>query len=178
MATEIERKYILKRLPKDLFKFYEPTVLEITQYYFEYDNVWNRFRVSKNKKTGKTKYIHTIKKALSFGSNDEQEKTVSEKVFQKRLAEFKDNHRVIKKTRYVVKFKGLKFEIDDFKDLSLTMLEVELPNINFPILFPTLLQKEILMEVTGYKQFSNLNLAFIHNKGEKKSGGKSGKRTK
>jgi CYTH domain-containing protein len=176
--VEIERKYLLKRLPVDFLKEKKYIILEIVQYYFFIDNKWQRFRISRNKSTGVVKYIHTIKDTIAYGTNDEDEKNISEKLFKKMFAEHKDNYRVIRKQRYVVKFKGLKFEIDHFKDLSLTMLEIELPNIDFPIAFPNNVQKEMLMEVTGFKQFSNLNLAFVHIKSEKKVGGKNGKSKK
>lgn len=174
---EIERKYILKRLPEELLSKKKHTILEITQYYFFIDGVWQRFRLATNRATGKMKYIHTIKQSLGIGVNDEKERSINEKLFKELYAQHKNNFRVIKKTRHVIKYKNLKFEIDYFNDLTLVMLEVELTKLNQHIEFPPLLLEEIIMEVTGYKQFSNLSLSFIH-KSEKKKGTKDGKRIK
>jgi CYTH domain-containing protein len=71
----------------------------------------------------------------------------------------KKNYAVIRKTRYVIKYKGFKFEVDVYSDLSIITLEIELPSINHYFEYPEGLHEEVLMDVTGMKQFSNLNLA-------------------
>jgi len=79
--------------------------------------------------------------------------------FCQRKKEHNKNYAVIRKTRYVVKYKGFKFEIDAYLDLSLVILEVELPALNHQFKFPDGLFEEIIIEATGMKQFSNFSLA-------------------
>lgn len=158
---EIERKLLLKRFPKQVIEKYKKSLqkLSIVQYYFFIDNIWQRFREVKS--TGKkTKYIHTIKgRAVSLGACPEDEKVINEKAFKDVLKKNSKNYAVIKKTRYVIKYKGFKFEIDVYQDLSIITLEVELPSINHHFEYPEGLLEEVLLDVTGMKQFSNLNLS-------------------
>jgi CYTH domain-containing protein len=163
---EIERKFLLRRLPIELLQKYKHETLYITQYYFEIDGIWQRFRISTNRDSGKTKYIHTIKKALRPGVYEEDEKSITKLEFKKLYSEHKENCLVIEKTRYVVKYKGLKFEIDSYENLCLTILEVELPKLSFKFDFPIHLSEEIIMEATGNKNFSNFSLALAHKPGE------------
>ena len=85
-----------------------------------------------------------------------------EKEFLKKQSVNKNNYAVIKKTRYVIKHKKLKFEIDVYKGLRMVILEVELPDLNHSFEYPEGLQNEIVYEVTGIKQFSNFSLAAKH----------------
>ena len=157
---EIERKFVLKRIPKTVIEKYKKklTVLDIVQYYFLIDGVWQRYRVV-DSKGKKTKYIHTIKETVSPGIYKELESSVRESEFEKRRKENLKNYAVIRKTRYVIKHKGLKFEIDVYADLALVILEVELPNLKHSFEYPEGLFEEIIIEVTGMKQFSNFSLA-------------------
>lgn len=157
---EIERKFLLKRFPKQVIEKYKKglQVLDIVQYYFFINGVWQRYRAV-NSKNKNTKYIHTIKKSISPGVYQEDERTIKEKEFLEKKKEHNKNYAVIRKTRYVVKYKGFKFEIDVYLDLSLVILEVELPALNHSFEFPIGLFEEIIMEATGMKQFSNFSLA-------------------
>jgi len=154
---EIERKFLMRRVPVELLKKRKHEIINIIQYYFEIDGKWQRFRIASDKKG--TKYIHTIKKSISPGVYEEDEKIIDKKTFQKVFSQHINNYRVIEKTRYVIKHQGLKFEIDEYKNLSLVVLEIELPKLSFCFQYPRGLQSEIVYELTGIKQFSNLSLA-------------------
>jgi CYTH domain-containing protein len=65
----------------------------------------------------------------------------------------------VKKIRTVVKYKGHKLEIDKYEGLNIVILEVELEDLNEKIPMPKYIDKEILYEVTGIKEFSNKSLA-------------------
>lgn len=161
IPIEIERKLLLKRFPKSVIEKYKKNlqVLDIVQYYFFIDGIWQRYRIVESEGK-KTKYIHTIKgKSVSLGACPEDEKTVSEKRFKEVFKNNNKNYAVIKKTRYVIKHKGFKFEIDVYSNLSIITLEIELPSINQHFEYPEGLHEEVIMDVTGMKQFSNLNLA-------------------
>lgn len=79
---ENERKFLLKRLPRKVIEKYKKglQVLDIVQYYFFIDGIWQRYRVV-DSEGKKTKYIHTIKKSVSPGICEEDEKTIKEKEF-------------------------------------------------------------------------------------------------
>lgn len=154
---EIERKFLLKKLPNEMLSKTKHEVLNITQYYLQINGIWQRFRVSKSKK--ETKYIHTIKHSIEPGVFQEDEKEISKSEFMNTLKSHKKGAKVMEKTRYVVKYKGLKFEMDVYKHLNLVTLEVELPKIDHVYKTPEAISKMILMELTGMKQFSNFNLS-------------------
>lgn len=157
---EIERKFLLKRFPKRIIDKYKKglQILDMVQYYFFINGVWQRYRVV-DSMGKKTKYIHTIKKSIQPGIYEENERSVTEKEFLEKQKENKKKYAVIRKTRYVIKYKGLKFEIDVYQDLSLVVLEVELPELKHQFEFPDGLFEEIIIEATGMKQFSNFSLA-------------------
>lgn len=159
---EIERKFLMRRVPVELLKKRKHEVIKITQYYFDIDGKWQRFRIASDKKG--IKYIHTIKKSISPGVYEEDEKLITKKEFLKTFAQHKKNYRVIDKTRHVIKHNGLKFEIDEYKNLSLVVLEIELPKLNFCFQYPKGLEDDIVYELTGIKQFSNLSLALKYTK--------------
>lgn len=157
---EIERKFLLKRFPKRIIEKYKRSVqiLDMVQYYFFINGIWQRYRVV-NSNGKKTKYIHTIKKSLEPGIYEENERLITEKEFLAKRKEHNKNYAVIRKTRYVIKYKGLKFEIDVYLDLNLVVLEVELPELKHQFEYPEGLFEEIIIEATGMKQFSNFSLA-------------------
>jgi CYTH domain-containing protein len=161
IPLETERKLLLKRFPKRVIEKYKKNlqVLHIVQYYFFIDGIWQRFRIVESEGK-KTKYIHTIKgKSISLGVCPEDEKTITEKKFNEVFKANNKNYAVIQKTRYVIKYKGYKFEIDVYQGLSIITLEIELPTINHYFEYPEGLQEEVIIDVTGMKQFSNLSLA-------------------
>ena len=157
---EIERKFLLKRFPKRVIEKYKKNlqILDMVQYYFFIDGVWQRYRVV-DSEGKKTKYIHTIKKSIQPGIYEENERAIKEKEFLEKRKEYNKNYAVIRKTRYVIKYKGLKFEIDVYNDLSMVVLEVELPDLKHQFEYPDGLFEEIVIEATGMKQFSNFSLA-------------------
>jgi CYTH domain-containing protein len=65
----------------------------------------------------------------------------------------------IKKTRTVVKYKGHKLEIDKYESMNIVILEIELQDIEETILLPKYIEREIIYEVTGIKEFSNKKLS-------------------
>ena len=65
----------------------------------------------------------------------------------------------VKKTRTVVKYKGHKLEIDRYDGINIVILEIELSDLQEKFSLPKYVDKEILYEVTGIKEFSNKSLA-------------------
>jgi CYTH domain-containing protein len=152
---EIERKFILKRLPNFDKKV---ELLEIVQFYIKKDGETVRYRRSSG---NRLKYFLTIKEKVSKGIYIEHEKQIQQKQFVIDLSD-SVQRKIIEKTRYVYKYKGLKFEVDLYHKMSLITLEVELKDIKQNIDFPDCIKREIIMEVTGKKAFSNYSLAEEH----------------
>lgn len=152
MSLEIEKKYLLKSLP--FVKYNE--VYDITQYYIGGD----RYRMQYNHKSTQTSFFKTTKTFISAGINEEVEIKISAADYWSNMS---NAERAIKKTRHIVKTKKYKWELDVFKDLSIVIAEVEVPNEKTlkKIKVPSWLEPVVMLDVTEYKQFSNYNLAQI-----------------
>lgn len=147
---EIERKFLLKRFPK-LEKI--NTVYQIQQWYHS-DGF--RYRYQVEIPNGDVKIFKTRKTNISKGVNQEEETILSQNEFNELDL---NNSLSVKKIRTVVKYKGHKLEIDKYEGLNIVILEVELEDLNEKIPLPKYIDKEILYEVTGIKEFSNKSLA-------------------
>jgi CYTH domain-containing protein len=147
---EIERKFLLKRFPR-LEKI--NNVYQIEQWYHS-DGF--RYRYQLEITTGDVKIFKTKKTNISKGVNQEEETILSQNEFNELDL---SNSLSIKKIRTVVKYKGHKLELDKYDGMNIVILEVELKDLNEEIKLPKYIQKEILYEVTGIKEFSNKNLA-------------------
>ena len=147
---EIERKFLLKRFPR-LEKI--NTVYQIEQWY-HHDGF--RYRKQIELPTQKVVFFKTKKTNLSKGVNQEEETILSQNEFNELDL---NNSLSVKKIRTVVKYKGHKLEIDKYEGLNIVILEVELEDLNEKISMPKYIDKEILYEVTGIKEFSNKSLA-------------------
>jgi CYTH domain-containing protein len=165
---EIERKFLLKSLPK----VKEDDRFEIEQYYFKNSHgVWERARTYHSEKSG-DKYIHTIKKSVSKGVNIEDEYEMSKEEFENfKLKCFKPNveSKHISKERWIYKMGDLKWEVDKFNSgYHLIIAEIEIPTKSYKITFPKYIEEVKLLEVTGLKQFSNRALSLKIDKNESK----------
>ena len=67
--------------------------------------------------------------------------------------------RTLYKTRFVFEDGPLTWEIDEFDNFQLIIVEVELPSEDFIFEIPDMIKDLVLMEITGMNQFSNSNLA-------------------
>ncbi len=157
---EIERKFLVKRLPKK-----KPlSIIHIDQYYWRNPKgVWERVRTW-HSNDGSKRWIHTIKKYVSKGVNIEDEKDITEleyKRFVKKCSSVSQSGKVINKTRHIyMDLNKMKWEIDIFNsNVAIIMAEVELPKKNFRLKIPKFMKEILLLEVTELKNFSNRNLA-------------------
>jgi CYTH domain-containing protein len=159
---EIERKFLLKEVPHVEYD----DILNISQYYIREDNIWVRFRKIESKMTSDIKYIKTIKKTVKPGVSDEEEWDLDKETYEamvKKCFSALSESRYIKKTRHIKKFQiegiDLKWEIDEFSDISLVMAEVEIPEEDFFVYLPNWMIGYKIMEVSNFKEFSNRRLA-------------------
>ncbi|MEO6302154.1 MAG: hypothetical protein ABIP51_03170 [Bacteroidia bacterium] len=150
--TEIEkeRKWILKDLPVLV-----PTkIYSILQFY---KDGW-RYRVEQEFAKDPV-YIKLKKVKLGEGINKEVDiETIDSSTFYANKTGTLKERREISKKRYVYEINNLKFEVDVFENLCLTMMEIEGVNIEDVIQFPIEIEEVLLIEVTGNKKFDNYNL--------------------
>jgi CYTH domain-containing protein len=158
-VIEIEKKFILKSLPSREADY----IFDIDQYYYKNkDGVWERARTYHNDKLG-DRWIHTIKKSISKGVNLEDEKDLTQEEWSNFIKKCKkpgNQGRFIQKRRYVFSHNNLKWEVDEFlSGYSLIVAELEIPSPRYRFEIPDFIEKVLLLEVTGLKQFSNRNLS-------------------
>ena len=153
MGLEIERKYLLKRVPTSI-KW--DSIFEIKQYYVsDY-----RIRIRTNTMTDETKWFYTHKTATDDPMvYREIEKEITYEEFWKYISN--RDSKIIQKTRYVKYFgdDGLKVEVDDFSGMKLVMAEVEIPSVDFQFELPKYIKDNLILEVTRYAEFKNRRLA-------------------
>lgn len=166
---EIEKKWLIKKLPKLTDRFQKHDVLEIAQYYL---SPTERIRSSYNMKTNETIYEHFFKEYVSKGSSVEEVKEITYNEYCNYLKTSADI-KYISKVRhtYYDTHTGLKLEIDNFIDMQLMMLEIEFQSIVKSIeevekvfQMPQEIVPLIIFDATGVKEFSNYHLAHLYQK--------------
>jgi CHAD domain-containing protein/CYTH domain-containing protein len=151
MGTEIERKFLLTRLPREMP---ESVSSRIEQGYLPGRRLVERLR--SEGRNGRTRYFRTVKWGQGMVRGELEEET-SRELFDalwpltvgKRLT----------KTRHYVRDGTLTWEIDDFPDRALVVAELELPAASAVVTFPPWLAPYVDREVTGEPAFVNVNLA-------------------
>ena len=156
LPTEIERKFTIKYLPKNI-----KNIFKITQKHIYRDMVCSiRVRKSENVKTNKKIYTHTIKakgKNIQKYSVTELEKQITETEFEK-VRPFKGSN-IIEKYRCIIPLEnGLKAEVDIFtkKLRGLIIAEVEFKNLEQANKFQ---MPEWFFKEVPHKDFSNRKLS-------------------
>ena len=157
MNIEIERKYLLKAIPNK-----EPIeIIEIFQWYLKNsEGIWERARSCYSDQKG-FYFVHTIKKNIAPGINEEDEKVITPEEFNEFVEKCKvSQSRYISKERLIYPDGDLKWEVDVFNNgHHLIVAEIEVPSMEFEVKIPKFINDKLLMEVTGMKQFGNRNLS-------------------
>jgi CYTH domain-containing protein len=152
MHLEIERKYLLSRLPA----LPSPTdVLEIDQGYVPGVNVLERLRRQRSK-NGTTRYFRTVKVGAGVERIELEDET-DQRTFD-HLWLLTDGRR-LRKRRYLVPNGADTWEIDEFTDRVLILAELEIEAANSVISFPHWLTPTLVREVTDEPEFTNSSLA-------------------
>jgi CYTH domain-containing protein len=155
---EIERRFLLKRLPEELQNDSSIERFDIVQYYGK-DDIGNfRLRIQRPfpNHTDEVTYIITRKVKVSNMTNEEDETVLDFSEYVNKLSLCK---RMLTKIRHIVKEQGLKFEVDQFTSHTLTIMEVEIPTENHVFQIPKIIQPYLIKEITGDKTLSNKNLS-------------------
>ncbi|HEX6912018.1 MAG TPA: CHAD domain-containing protein, partial [Longimicrobium sp.] len=150
--TEIERKFLLKgmpRLPKGAVR------TDIAQGYLPGARLQERVR--RVLRRGEApRYYRTVKLGTGI-SRMEVEEEADEDTFR-RLWRLTKGRRV-RKRRYRVAEGGLTWEIDRFRGRDLVLAEVELPSEDHAVELPEWLRGHVVRDVTGEDAYVNVNLA-------------------
>jgi CYTH domain-containing protein len=158
MALEIERKFLLKRLPNE-----KPNdIIKMDQWYLNVDGTFERVRQRQRKSNGTIDWIHTIKEFVDEMSNIETEKFISIDEYHEFIKKCKDpssDARYIQKNRLIYQVGDDTWEVDQFLETSLIVAEIEIPTRDYEVKIPEFINKTIICEVTGIREFSNKNLS-------------------
>jgi CYTH domain-containing protein len=149
---EIERKYLLKRMPAIMHL--PVRIQELDQGYLPGERLAERIR--RVREGGETHYFRTVKLGRGISRTEVEEET-SAHVFRKMWPLTRGKR--VRKRRYRVDDGGFTWEIDRFRDRRLVLCEVELPSADVDPLIPRWLQREMVREVTDESEYVNINLA-------------------
>ncbi|HEU4456150.1 MAG TPA: CHAD domain-containing protein [Longimicrobium sp.] len=149
---EIERKYLLKRMPR--FSGLAVEVREIDQGWLPGERLAERLR--RVRVDGKVTYYRTVKLGAGI-SRFELEEETDERTFR-RLWSLTRGKRV-RKLRYRVQDGAFTWEIDRFRGRRLVLAEVELPSEDTEVEPPVWLRRLVVRDVTGEPEYVNINLA-------------------
>ena len=161
---EVERKFLIKSpLSFQNMKLVWTNAIKVEDMHQFYLNSKKGYthRLRSLQKFGgdKVKYLYTIKKTITPGVNEENEKFISQSEYWN-LAEKADKTKApIFKTRYTFKHNTQVFELDVFeKELeNLIVLEIELNDLKDKVYLPPYLTK--VKEVTKLKSYRNSYMA-------------------
>ena len=149
---EIERKFLLRRMPR-LPDGAVPT--EVWQGYLPGERLVERVRRVR-RDGGEPRYYRTVK--LGSGvTRTEVEEEADEATFR-RLWPLTRGRRV-RKVRFEVPDGDYTWEIDRFRDRRLVLAEVELPREDAEVSIPGWLRDHVERDVTGEDAYVNVNLA-------------------
>lgn len=153
---EKERKFILKGLP-DL----GVPLRRITIRQFYKDGWRYRSEQIEHPELTEPTYMKLRKVRVSSGHNQELDiETIGFLEFYETRKSIPHNEvREIRKTRHIWEYRGKMFEVDLFINIPLIMMEVEDVEMEEKIDFPPEIERVLLVEVTGNKNFDNYNLS-------------------
>ncbi|HLM68327.1 MAG TPA: CHAD domain-containing protein [Longimicrobium sp.] len=149
---EIERKYLLSRmpsLPDDAVR------TDIAQGYLPGERLQERVR--RVRRRGEpARFYRTVK--VGKGINRMELEEECDQATFRRLWSLTKGRRV-RKLRFRVPAGDLTWEIDRFRDRSLVLAEIELPSEDHEVALPDWLREHVVRDVTGEDEFVNINLA-------------------
>lgn len=154
---EIERKYLI-RMPDAAFLEAAASPSEIVQTYLLRPAPLINARVRKRGREGAWTYTHTQKIRVSELSRIEDEREISEEEYRALLQKADPSCNVIRKTRWVLPWRGQLFEIDVYPFWQRqAVMEIELENEEQAVELPP--QIQILREVTDDDRYLNSSLS-------------------
>jgi CYTH domain-containing protein/CHAD domain-containing protein len=150
-STEIERKYLLSSLPKQVRR---GRALEIVQGYLPGERLVERLRRVKD--DGGTSFYRTVKLGRGIVRTEVEEETTRH-VFDRMWPLTRG--RRLNKRRWEIPDGALTWQVDEFTDRRLVLAEVELPAEDTAVEIPKWLRAHVVREVTGEDAYQNAQLA-------------------
>lgn len=160
MATEIERKFLLRAFPPPMvLASLGAEVLEIEQFYLHVAaGVEERIRSTS---TGKrTEYVHTFLRAQRVGVREIQERRIDQVEYTHLQKSADPARSAVLKSRWTFPFEGHLLELDEIRSPSsraCVLLEVQIADEREEVILPTSLEVE--REVTGERNYSNADIS-------------------
>jgi CYTH domain-containing protein len=151
LPVEIERKWLLDTLPEAAR---DVVPARLAQGYLPGEAIIERIR--QVQRGSDTRWIRTIKLGRGVARIEVEEPVTD--AFGEALWALTTGRRVTKQ-RYLIADGALTWEIDDFTDRALVLLEVELPSADHPVVFPGWLARHVVRDVTDDDAFTNRRLA-------------------
>lgn len=161
MAVEIERKFLLKRLPP-LPPGTETWRIEQGYLPDPPGPASDPPRLTEGRLRraagpgGTVVCTHTIKEGQGI-ARLEMERSITPAEFEEGWP--RTVGRRLRKTRHRVESNGRVWEIDDYPDLGMVLAEVELPSVDAPLRIPAWLAPHVEREVTDDPRYTNYRLA-------------------
>ena len=150
-GIETERRFLIKMPPETRLGALGGD--SIVQTYIESEKGVSE-RVRARTHEGKTTYTHTKKRRISEVSSFEDERVIDGGEYAALADRRESGTSPIKKTRYVLPYRGLNFEIDVYPQWRKTaVMEVELPREDSGLELPP--EIEVIREITGERMYSN-----------------------
>lgn len=159
MALEIERKFLVEKIPEEKLFALGAELLEIEQCYLKASEDFPLRRLRKTVRGEIVKYFYTEKRPIAHGgfSREEIEHEISLNQYLELQKERNLELNVISKKRFVLRGK-LVYELDVFPFFdSFDILEIELPSEDYHYEIPSFFK--VLKEVTTDYRFTNMALA-------------------
>lgn len=154
---EIERKYLI-RMPDPAFLAANASPSEIEQTYLLRPSPEINARVRKRGRAGAWTYTHTQKIRISELRRIEDEREIGEEEYLELLKQADPARNVIRKTRWVLPWRGQLFEIDVYPFWQRqAVMEIELEDEAQAVELPP--QIRILREVTDDWRYLNSSLS-------------------
>lgn len=153
---EIERKFLIRR-PSEAFLRERAKGTDILQTYLLAPE-GETARVRRRSDGQTVCYTHTVKIKLSPIRRIEREREISSEEYEQLLTQADPACRPIRKTRWVLDYRGQSFEIDVFDFWkNQAYLELELSDESQEIYFPP--EISLIREVTRDMRYTNASLA-------------------
>ena len=152
-GTEIERKYLLDRLPDAALN--SPSV-EIDQGYLPGEKLVERIRRVRSPK-GPERWFRTVKSGSGVERVEIEEETAAD--LGRALWRLTKGRRIHKRRYSIREPDDVIWEVDEFRDRTLVVAEIELSATDAYVDLPTWLQAVMKREVTNEPEYANAHLA-------------------
>jgi CYTH domain-containing protein len=154
LQQENEQKFLMRSW--FIAQSYESAV-SIMQFYVPYKNKHKRVRFVFDTQDNLSRIEYIYKEKIKPGQNIEHHEPLE---LSEALDLVRNSVKSIQKSRLTYNVGDLKYELDVFKHVHLTIMEVETPEPDQEIIMPKNFADLVIANVTDVNGFSNFDLAF------------------